>query len=87
VDNLTPTGRILAWTSLALLSALFVVYVPSVFGLGHLDGRTLFLPLFGVSFVSGICFARRRRILAFWIVGVMLAGLVLLDVRAIWLVE
>ena len=78
MDNLTPMGRILAWTGLALLSAFVVIYLPSVFGLAHLDGRTLFLPLFVVSFVSGVCFARRNRRLAFWIVGVMLAGLVVL---------
>ena len=83
VDNLTPLGRILVWTSLALLSALSVVYLPSALGLGHLDVRTSFLPLFAVSFVSGICFARRRRALAFWIVGLMLVGLVVLEVRAI----
>lgn len=91
VDNLTPVGRIIVWTFLALLSALLVTYVPSMFGFvaddekyGRFVGRTLFLPMFVVSLISGVCFARGRRRLAFWIVGLMLAGLVALELNAIW---
>lgn len=85
MENLTPTGRILAWTALALGSGLFVIYLPSVFGVvTKYDVRTSFLPLFVVSFASGICYARRRRRLAFGVVVVMLLGVVLLDIDAIW---
>lgn len=90
VDNLTPVGRIIAWTILALASALLVTHVPSFFGLladdaryGRFVGRTLFFPLFVVSLVSGALYASGRRRLAFWMIGVTLAGLVLLEVYLI----
>jgi len=90
VDNLTPVGRIVVWTALALAVGLLVAHLPSALGFvanedgyGRFAGRALFFPLFVVSFVSGICFANGRRRLAFWIVGLTLAGLVLLQLKAL----
>jgi hypothetical protein len=88
VDNLTPVGRIVVWTLLAVGSALFLTYLPSAFGLvananGRFIGRTLFFPVLVVSLVSGVFYTKSRRRLAYWIVGVMLTTLVLLELRVI----
>lgn len=91
MDNLTPVGRIVVWTILALGSALLLMYLPSAVGLvaddakgGRLVGGTLLFPVFVVSLVSGALFARGRRRLAFWVVGLMLAGLVFTELQALW---
>lgn len=91
MENLTPVGRIVVWTILALGSTVLVTYLPSVLGLvaddekyGRFVGRTLFFPLFVVSLVSGVFFARGHRRLAFWIVGLTLAGLVLLELKVLF---
>jgi cytochrome bd-type quinol oxidase subunit 2 len=90
VDNLTRVGRILAWTTLAFLSIFLVTYLPTAFGpVGDEShalffGRKLLFPLFVVSYVSGIFFANGRRRTAFWIVGITLVCLVLVELRAIW---
>lgn len=88
MDNLTPVGRIVAWTLLAVGSALVLTYLPGAFGLvananGQFTGRTLFFPVLVVSLVSGAFYTRGRRQLAYWIVGVMLTGLVLLELKII----
>ncbi len=84
MDNLTPVGRIVVWTLLAVGSALLVTYLPNAFGYAHgrFIGRTLFFPLLVVSLVSGVFYTRGRRALAYWIVGVMLAGVVFLELEA-----
>jgi hypothetical protein len=86
VDNLTPVGRIVVWAFLTVAAALVLTYLPSASGMvadGRFIGRTLFLPVLIVGLVSGVFYTRGRRQFAYWIVGVMLTSLVLMELRVI----
>lgn len=75
----------LAWTLVGLVALMLVAYIAGALGLvddykwGRLIGKFLLFPSLLGMVVSGVYFARGRRRAAFWITGLLLAAVLLLD--------
>jgi hypothetical protein len=76
------------WTVASAFVFLLVAYLPAAFGVvddykwGRLVGGFFVLPVLPALIGAGVLFARDRRRPAFWITGLTLAAVFVLDVAA-----